>query len=136
MLDYEKHRSNGLNVIAVGGDKLSRGLTLEGLIVSYFTRPTRMYDTLMQMGRWFGYRDGFIDVCRLYAPKSLVEWFEQTAVDSKFLTIQERIKIHEAGLYQAGGPHARGLHSPHHFVAIDVRKHDIQDNQVVIIALG
>lgn len=76
VLDYEKHRNTGLNVIAIGGDKLSRGLTLEGLIVSYFTRPTRMYDTLMQMGRWFGYRDGFIDVCRLYAPETLVEWFE------------------------------------------------------------
>ena len=76
VLDYEKHKKAGLNVIAIGGDKLSRGLTLEGLTVSYFTRPTRMYDTLMQMGRWFGYRDGFIDVCRLYAPSSLIEWFE------------------------------------------------------------
>lgn len=76
VLDYDKHKNTGLNVIAIGGDKLSRGLTLEGLTVSYFTRPTRMYDTLMQMGRWFGYRDGFIDVCRLYAPETLVEWFE------------------------------------------------------------
>lgn len=76
VLDYEKHKNTGLNVIAIGGDKLSRGLTLEGLIVSYFTRPTRMYDTLMQMGRWFGYRDGFLDICRLYAPEALVEWFE------------------------------------------------------------
>ena len=76
VLDYEKHKKTGLNVIAIGGDKLSRGLTLEGLIVSYFTRPTRMYDTLMQMGRWFGYRDGFIDLCRLYAPEGLIEWFE------------------------------------------------------------
>jgi hypothetical protein len=76
VLDYETHKNKGLNVIAIGGDKLSRGLTLEGLIVSYFTRPSRMYDTLMQMGRWFGYRDGFLDVCRLYAPKGLIEWFE------------------------------------------------------------
>ena len=76
VLDYETHKNNGLNVIAIGGDKLSRGLTLEGLIVSYFTRPSRMYDTLMQMGRWFGYRDGFLDVCRLYAPQSLIEWFQ------------------------------------------------------------
>jgi len=76
VLDYEQNKKLGLNVIAIGGDKLSRGLTLEGLTVSYFTRPTRMYDTLMQMGRWFGYRDGFIDVCRLYAPSSLIEWFE------------------------------------------------------------
>lgn len=76
VLDYEQHKTNGLNVIAIGGDKLSRGLTLEGLTVSYFTRPSRMYDTLMQMGRWFGYRDGFIDVCRLYAPHGLIDWFQ------------------------------------------------------------
>ncbi|WP_036257016.1 Z1 domain-containing protein [Spongiibacter marinus] len=76
VLDYEQNKAKGLNVIAVGGDKLSRGLTLEGLIVSYFTRPSRMYDTLMQMGRWFGYRDGFIDICRLYAPDSLINWFQ------------------------------------------------------------
>lgn len=76
VLDYEQHKNKGLNVIAIGGDKLSRGLTLEGLIVSYFTRPSRMYDTLMQMGRWFGYRDGFIDVCRLYAPQGLINWFQ------------------------------------------------------------
>lgn len=76
VLDYEQHKGRGLNVIAIGGDKLSRGLTLEGLIVSYFTRPSRMYDTLMQMGRWFGYRDGFIDICRLYAPQGLISWFQ------------------------------------------------------------
>jgi len=76
VLDYDKHKKTGLNVVAIGGDKLSRGLTLEGLTVSYFTRPSKMYDTLMQMGRWFGYRDGFLDICRLYAPATLREWFE------------------------------------------------------------
>ena len=96
VLDYEKHKKTGLNVIAIGGDKLSRGLTLEGLIVSYFTRPTRMYDTLMQMGRWFGYRDGFIDVCRLYAPDSLVEWFEHITDASDQLR-REFILMHEMG---------------------------------------
>jgi hypothetical protein len=54
VLDYDKH-PNGLNVIVIGGDKLSRGLTLEDLSVSYFTRESKMYDTLLQMGRWFGY---------------------------------------------------------------------------------
>src|SRR5262249_46545688 len=52
ILDYREHR-NGFSVIAVGGDKLSRGLTLEGLSVSYYLRASKMYDTLMQMGRWF-----------------------------------------------------------------------------------
>jgi hypothetical protein len=54
VLEYTTHRDTGLNVIAIGGDKLARGLTLEGLSVSYFLRASRMYDTLMQMGRWFG----------------------------------------------------------------------------------
>lgn len=70
-LDYEAHSDTGLNVIAVGGDKLSRGLTLEGLSVSYFLRASRMYDSLMQMGRWFGYRHGYVDLCRLYTTEDL-----------------------------------------------------------------
>jgi len=74
-LDYSEKEGVGLKVIAIGGDKLSRGLTLEGLCVSYFLRASRMYDTLMQMGRWFGYRPGYIDVCRLYTTSELAEWF-------------------------------------------------------------
>lgn len=73
-LDYFDHK-NGLSVIAVGGNKLSRGLTLEGLSVSYYLRASRMYDTLMQMGRWFGYRPGYIDLCRLFTSRELNEWF-------------------------------------------------------------
>ena len=69
----------GLSVIAVGGDKLSRGLTLEGLSVSYFLRASRMYDTLMQMGRWFGYRPGYADLCRLYTTPQLIEWYQYIA---------------------------------------------------------
>ena len=53
-------------MIAVGGDVLSRGLTLEGLTVSYFHRKVTASDTLMQMARWFGYRDGYQDLCRLW----------------------------------------------------------------------
>ena len=74
-LDYELHKATGFNVIAIGGDKLARGLTLEGLSVSYFLRASRMYDTLMQMGRWFGYRPGYLDLCRLYTTSDLREWF-------------------------------------------------------------
>ncbi len=69
----------GLKVIAIGGDKLARGLTLEGLCVSYFLRASRMYDTLMQMGRWFGYRPGYLDLCRLYTTNELSEWFGHIA---------------------------------------------------------
>lgn len=70
-LEYFEHRSTGLNVIAIGGDKLSRGLTLEGLTVSYYLRASRAYDTLLQMGRWFGYRDGYEDLCRLWTTPTL-----------------------------------------------------------------
>ena len=61
--------------IAIGGNKLSRGLTLEGLCISYFVRKTRMYDSLMQMGRWFGYRPNYADLVRVYTTPELMEWF-------------------------------------------------------------
>ncbi len=77
-LDYAEHPF-GLSVIAVGGDKLSRGLTLEGLSVSYFVRTSRMYDTLMQMGRWFGYRPRYADLCRLYTSSELADWYRHIA---------------------------------------------------------
>ncbi len=74
-LDYADQGGTGLKVIAIGGDKLARGLTLEGLCVSYFLRASKMYDTLMQMGRWFGYRPGYLDLCRLYTTSELENWF-------------------------------------------------------------
>nr|WP_255699025.1 Z1 domain-containing protein [Luteimonas sp. Y-2-2-4F] len=74
-LDYRAHAETGLNVIAVGGNSLSRGFTLEGLTVSYFLRNTQMYDTLLQMGRWFGYRDGFDDLCRLFIKPEAHDWY-------------------------------------------------------------
>ena len=84
-LDYAEEGTKGLKVIAIGGDKLARGLTLEGLCTSYFVRTTKMYDTLMQMGRWFGYRPGYIDLCRLYTTEELVEWFGHIADASEEL---------------------------------------------------
>jgi hypothetical protein len=83
-LDYATPGA-ALKVIAVGGDKLARGLTLEGLSVSYFVRSTKMYDTLMQMGRWFGYRPGYLDLCRLYTSSDLVKWFGHIADASEEL---------------------------------------------------
>ncbi len=65
-----------LSVIAVGGDKLSRGLTLEGLSISYYLRASKMYDTLMQMGRWFGYRPGYVDLCRLFTSAELIDSYQ------------------------------------------------------------
>jgi hypothetical protein len=74
-LDYRAHRETGLRVVAVGGNSLSRGLTLEGLMTSYFRRTTSMYDTLLQMGRWFGYRPGYEDLCRVWLLRSTVDWY-------------------------------------------------------------
>ena len=78
-LDYSGNRQDGLNVIAVGGFSLSRGLTLEGLMVSYFLRNSMMYDTLMQMGRWFGYRPDYQDLCRIWMPEAAQGWYEHIA---------------------------------------------------------
>lgn len=64
-------KDSATNVIAVGGTSLSRGYTLEGLSVTYFTRNSMFYDTLMQMGRWFGYREGYNELCKVYIPKSI-----------------------------------------------------------------
>lgn len=85
VLEYEEHRATGLNAIVIGGEKLSRGLTLEGLSVSYFLRASQMYDTLMQMGRWFGYRDRYLDLCRLYTTGELLSWFTHIAAASEEL---------------------------------------------------
>jgi hypothetical protein len=66
-IDYSKENyPDGRSVIAVGGISLSRGITLEGLSISYFLRNSMAYDTLMQMGRWFGYRPGYEDLCKVY----------------------------------------------------------------------
>ena len=74
-LDYTQGGEHGVTVITVGGFSLSRGLTLEGLTVSYFLRNSIMYDTLMQMGRWFGYRPGYEDLCRVWMPADGVGWY-------------------------------------------------------------
>ncbi len=81
-IDYKRYEEAGsaLSVIAVGGNKLARGITLEGLSVSYYLRTTRMYDSLMQMGRWFGYRPGYVDLCRLYTTEQLVKWYRHVTM--------------------------------------------------------
>lgn len=84
-LKYYDNEKTGISVIAIGGDKLSRGLTLEGLSVSYYLRASKMYDTLMQMGRWFGYRPGYVDLCRLFTSRELNEWFRHITMASEEL---------------------------------------------------
>ena len=78
-LRYSKN-PQGIYVIAIGGDKLSRGLTLEGLSISYFLRTSNMFDTLLQMGRWFGYRPRYADLCRVYTTPTLHAAFREIAL--------------------------------------------------------
>lgn len=80
---YSEQQGKFLSVIAVGGNKLSRGLTLEGLTVSYYLRASKMYDTLMQMGRWFGYRPGYADLCRIFTSKELDNWYKHITIASE-----------------------------------------------------
>ena len=73
-------------VIAVGGNTLARGLTLSGLVCSYFVRASNAYDTLLQMGRWFGYRPGYGDLVRIWMTEELESWFYDLA------TVEEEIR--------------------------------------------
>lgn len=101
ILDYEREPT--LKAIAVGGNRLSRGLTLEGLTVSFFIRRSATYDTLMQMGRWFGFRGGYEDLTRIYTTAELAGWFNDLAFVEHRL--REDIQVYEAqGLspYQVG----------------------------------
>jgi hypothetical protein len=84
-LNYDEYQETGLSVIAVGGYSLSRGLTLEGLMVSYFLRNSMMYDTLMQMGRWFGYRPDYEDLCRVFMPEDAEGWYSHIAESIELL---------------------------------------------------
>ena len=82
--DYEAYEKTGARVIAIGGLVLSRGLTLEGLMVSYYSRNAGAYDTLLQMCRWFGYRPKYKDLCRVYMTQINVDCFSAVlaAVDN------------------------------------------------------
>jgi hypothetical protein len=84
-LDYKLHKDDGLRVIAVGGNSLSRGLTLEGLCVSYFYRNSQAYDTLMQMGRWFGYREDYEDLCRVWMTGEAIQWYKHISLSTSEL---------------------------------------------------
>jgi hypothetical protein len=92
VLDYEREPS--LKAIAIGGNKLSRGLTLEGLLVSFFVRRSVSYDTLMQMGRWFGFREGYEDLTRIYTTAELAGWFSDLAFVEHRL--REDIQVYES----------------------------------------
>lgn len=79
-LNYDNYRDQGRHIIAIGGYSLSRGLTLEGLSTTYFLRNSVMYDTLLQMGRWFGYRPGYQDLCRIWLTEDAIDWYSHIAI--------------------------------------------------------
>ena len=91
VLDYD--REPNLKVIGIGGNKLSRGLTLEGLTASYFVRNSPAYDTLMQMGRWFGFREGYQDLTRIWTTRLLADRFVLLATVEQRL--REDIRVYE-----------------------------------------
>lgn len=95
--------------IAVGGNTLSRGLTLEGLVVSYFVRSVSAYDTLLQMGRWFGFRNGYADLPRIWMTSELERWFRHLA------TVEEEMR-RDIEMYM------EGAHTPTTF-AVRLRTH-------------
>lgn len=111
-LDYKKYEDSdeSLTALAVGGLSLSRGLTIEGLCISYMYRNTSMYDTLMQMGRWFGYRPGYEDLCRVYLSGDSVDWYAHIAEKTEELRQQIRrmsrdgLTPREFGLYVGAHP--------------------------------
>ncbi|WP_420566746.1 Z1 domain-containing protein [Thalassovita sp.] len=74
-----------VTAIAVGGYSLSRGLTLEGLTISYFLRNSKAYDTLLQMARWFGYRPDYEDLCRVWIKDEARRWYSHIAEASEEL---------------------------------------------------
>ena len=83
--------NEGIRVIAIGGLALSRGLTLEGLIISYFYRNTCTYDVLMQMGRWFGYRRGYEDLFRIWTHHASAEWYAEISKATEELKADMRL---------------------------------------------
>lgn len=94
--DYDDYEETGARVIAIGGNVLSRGLTLNGLMVSYYSRNAGAYDTLLQMCRWFGYRPKYEDLCRVYLTQENVDRFDVAldAVDD-FKSQLEDMKLHD-----------------------------------------
>lgn len=94
--DNLEYDSGNECVIAIGGNRLSRGLTLDGLVVSYFNRNSRSYDTLMQMSRWFGHRTGYQDICRIWMTAESAGWCRFIA-DSTNDLIVDLIRMQRKG---------------------------------------
>jgi hypothetical protein len=131
-LDYSNTGERGQTVIAVGGFSLSRGLTLEGLTVTWFLRNTMMYDTLMQMGRWFGYRNGYEDLCRIWMLNDAIDWYAFIANATEEL--HEELKLMEQA---KATPEDFGLAVRSHPASLMVTaKNKMGDGKKVIVRVG
>jgi Z1 domain-containing protein len=86
VLDYDLEPN--LKAVLIGGNRLSRGMTIEGLAVSYYVRETPYYDTLLQMARWFGYREQYVDLTRLWTTEILASWFRDLSLREEELRQQ------------------------------------------------
>lgn len=93
-LEYTER--SGRHIVAVGGNRLSRGLTLEGLTISYFLRTASMADTLLQMARWYGFRSGYEDLIRIWTTDGIAQWFTELAL------VEESLRDSLHALYRAG----------------------------------
>jgi len=107
VLDYSKHEDGGLRAIVIGGNRLSRGLTLDGLIISYFIREAKVpkHDTLLQMARWFGYRGQNEDLMRVYVTSrlntlfsSMIQVEDSLRTDLEIYQEQEEITPRDFGV--------------------------------------
>lgn len=87
-LEYPKNDPK--KTIAIGGNRLSRGFTIEGLSVNYFVRSTNYADTLLQMGRWFGYRPGYLDCCKLFTTQDSIDKYDLITKTIEELEIEFR----------------------------------------------
>ncbi|WP_417238766.1 Z1 domain-containing protein [Bizionia sp.] len=96
----EYPRNSPKKIIAIGGNRLSRGFTLEGLTINYFIRVTNYSDALLQMGRWFGYRPGYLDCCKIFTTQDSLDKFNSTTkcieeLETEFIKMEEQGKTPE-----------------------------------------
>jgi hypothetical protein len=96
----EYPRNSPKKIIAIGGNRLSRGFTLEGLTINYFIRVTNYSDALLQMGRWFGYRPGYLDCCKIFTTQDSLDKFNSTTLcieelETEFIKMEEQDKTPE-----------------------------------------
>lgn len=130
--DVKDPENDQVTAIAVGGYSLSRGLTLEGLTISYFLRNSKAYDTLLQMARWFGYRPGYEDLCRIWIKEDARKWYSHIASASEELRQDLR--------YMAGSeasPRDFGLRVRSHESALEITaRNKAGSGQEVIVEVG